>query len=145
MELDIWYLWFFISVSLFVLEIFLSSYTAFCIGLGALVAGGFSFLGIDIGYQIVIFFSVSGMILYLIKFYFRKHLISKTYQPISNLQEIIGKDAYVMEEINSMRNNGRVIFSGETWKAKSEFDEVIPKGEFVKIIKEDMRILTVKK
>ncbi|RUT78006.1 NfeD family protein [Ancylomarina longa] len=145
MEFNIWYLWFTISVSLFVLEIIISSYTAVCIGLGALVAGTLSFLGADIGYQVVSFIGISGVFLFFIKFYYRKHLISRSYQPISNLNDIVGKDAYVMEEINPVGNHGKVIFSGETWKARSEFGEVISKGEFVKIIDTDVRTVTVKK
>ena len=144
MELEIWHLWLFLSVSLFVLEIFISTFVSVCFGLGALTAGIIAFTGLDTSLQLLMFACISILSLFVIKPFIKKHMISRSYQPMTEHQPIVGQEAYVMEEINPSKNVGRVIISGVTWKAKTEFGETIPKGSFVKILGKDSVTLTVK-
>ena len=134
MEFEIWHLWLIASVGLFVVEIFISNFFAVCFGLGALVAGVFSFLGFEIAYQFLAFSILSLIGILLVNPFFKKYLMSRSYHPAYKFSEYVGKEAFVMEEINAYRRTGKVIISGQAWKAINDKDEIIPKGAFVKIV-----------
>jgi len=134
MEFEIWHLWLIASVSLFITEIFVSNFFAVCFGLGALIAGIFSFLEFEIAYQFLAFSLISLTGVLIVNPFLKKYLMSRTYHPLYDSGQVIGKEAFVIEEINTDRRTGKVIISGKTWKAINSADEIIVKGTFVKVI-----------
>lgn len=144
MELEFWHIWLLLAVSLFVIEIFVSSFISVCFGIGALFTGVAAYFGFEISEQLIVFAAFSGLSLLIVKPFFKKLSNSKSYKPENNVHDLVGKEAIVMEEINNRKNLGRIIISGSSWKAKSQFGEVIPKDSFVKILNIDYSTIIVK-
>lgn len=53
----------------------------------------------------------------------------------TNYTAIIGEEANVIEEIDNLKNSGRISVKGMDWLAKTKDSSIIPKGKKVKIIK----------
>ena len=144
MELELWHIWLLSAVGLFVLEIFISTFVSICFGIASLITGIIAYFGFIIPEQIITFLVCSIIGLLILKPYIKKHSISNKYNPDNDPKKLIGREAIVMEEINNRRNMGRIILSGSTWKAKSQFGETIPKDSFVKVLNIDYAVITVK-
>ena len=127
-----------------IIEIFISNFVSICFGIGALLTGIIAYFDISITAQLIIFIFCSLLSLFILKPFIQKHSFSNQYVPEQNKTKLIGRETLVMEEINSRKNMGRVILSGSTWKARSEFNEVIPKDSFVEIVSINQSIITVK-
>lgn len=64
----------------------------------------------------------------------------------TNVYSVIGKKANVITEINDEKSTGQVKVDGDIWSAKTEnFNEIIPTGSVVEIIKVDGVKVVVKK
>ncbi|MGQ1911332.1 NfeD family protein [Marinifilum sp. RC60d5] len=145
MILEIWHLWLLLTISLFVVEIFISTFTCLCFGASALVTGLLAYWGFDFYIEIITFLTLSIIALLLVKPYLKNNMVSRTALEINFTTNLIGKEAYVIERIDQSKNLGKVIVGGSTWKAKTLYGEDISKDTFVKIIKMDQFSLTVKK
>ena len=139
MELELWHMWLLLTVGLFVIEIFISNFISICFGVGALLTGIIAYLNFSITEQLLAFAACSFLSLFVIKPYIKKHSFSNQYKPELNQENLIGKEAIVMEEINPRKNIGRIILSGSTWKAKSKYGEIIPKDSFVEVLNIDQQ------
>ncbi|MDQ1772623.1 hypothetical protein GQR60_18840 [Labilibaculum sp. A4] len=144
MELELWHIWLLLAVGLFVIEIFISNFVSACYGIASLMTGIVAYLGFLIPEQLLVLITCSVICLLLLKPYITKHSISKRYQPNNDHKNLIGKEAIVMEEINDRKKTGRVVLSGSTWKAKSQFGEIIAKDSFVKVLNIDYSVIIVK-
>ena len=144
MELELWHIWLLLAVGLFVIEIFISNFISVCYGIASLITGIVAYLGFFIPEQLLVFIACSAIGLLILKPYITKHSISKAYQPNNDHRNLIGKEAIVMEEINDRKNTGRIILSGSTWKARSQFGETIAKDSFVKVLNIDYSVIIVK-
>lgn len=144
MELELWHIWLLSALGLFVIEIFTSTFVSICFGIASLITGIVAYFGIIIPEQIFIFLTCSIISLFILKPYVKKHSISNKYKPDNDPEKLIGREAIVMEEINDRKHMGKIILSGSTWKAKSEFGEIIPKDSFVKILNINYSVITVK-
>ena len=71
-----------------------------------------------------------------------KFLLKKKDEVLTNADAIIGRVAIVTEEIDMVKNTGRVKLDGDDWKAESS--EIIAVGEKVEIVSRDSIILSVK-
>ncbi len=103
----------------------------FC--LGSLVAMIFAFLDIDFLYQLVAFIITS-----IIALIITKPLVKKIQTPKivrTNADKVIGETCIVTETINNKLGKGEIKVDGKAWSARSQNDEIIEKGEFVKILK----------
>lgn len=145
MILEIWHLWLFLTISLFVIEIIISTFTSLCFGASALITGILAYWGYDTSIQITVFLMISIIALLLVKPYLKNNMVSRSAPKINFPSNLIGKEAYVIEKIDQSKNLGKVIIGGSTWKAKSLYGEEIQEDSFVKIIKLDQFTLTVKK
>ncbi len=144
MELELWHIWLLLAVGLFVIEIFTSTFVSACIGISSLATGIIAYLNFTIPVQLLVFTGLLALGLLIIKPYIKRHSISNKYQPNNDYKNLIGKETIVMEEINLEKNMGKIVLSGSTWKAKSQFGEIIPKDSFVKVLNIDYSIITVK-
>ena len=100
---------------------------------GALVALAAAALRLPIALQVVLFFAVSGVLLYFTRpiavKYFNKHRIK------TNAESLVGRQAIVISEIDNLQGIGQVTVGGQEWSARSVEDNVkLPVGTVVDIM-----------
>ncbi|MDK2885669.1 MAG: hypothetical protein PWP54_227 [Thermosipho sp. (in: thermotogales)] len=127
-----------------VLEIVTPTFFIFWFGVGGLAAALVAYFVGNTIWELITFIVVSGFLVLL-----TRPLVNKMTgeQPRQiNVDEIIGKRALVLEEIDNKSGKGIVKINGDTWRAYSVDDEVkIKKGEYVKILKVEGAHLVVEK
>ena len=99
---------------------------------GALAAMIVSLIGGAVWLQIVVFLTVSIVLLVLLWPMARKHLKPKLVA--TNADALIGRVCTVTEEIDPVEG-GRVKLGDVTWSARSVSDTQIPAGTLVKVMK----------
>lgn len=62
----------------------------------------------------------------------------------TNQDALIHKNGTVTEEINLLKNSGRIKIDGDDWKAKSLNNEIIQIGKIVTVVEIDSIVLIVK-
>ena len=97
---------------------------------GALVSAILAALNAPLWLQIVAFFVVSLILLYLTRpvavKYFNKDRVK------TNVESLIGRQAIVISEIDNLQGIGQVIVGGQEWSARSVKDDVqLPVGSVV--------------
>lgn len=99
---------------------------------GALAAMIVSLLGAEVWLQIVVFFTVSIVLLVALWPLARKHLQPKLVA--TNADAMVGRICIVTERIDPVEG-GRVKLGDVTWSACSETGDIIPAGSQVKILR----------
>jgi len=100
---------------------------------GALAAMVVSLIGGDLWLQVLVFFTVSIVLLILLFPVVKKHL--KPRLVATNADSLVGKTCLVTEQIDNLAGSGRVQVGDVTWSARSEGGETIPAGTKVTILK----------
>lgn len=122
--------WLILFVLLLIVEILTMGLTTIWFAAGALVAILVSVIGFSLPVQVIVFLVVSVVTLILtrplVMKYFNKDRLR------TNADRLIGQQAVVLEEIDTLRAKGRVEINGQEWSAKtSDPDMVIPEGKTV--------------
>ena len=99
---------------------------------GALAAMIVNLLGAQVWLQIVVFFTVSIVLLALLWPMARKHIKAKVVP--TNADALVGRICHVTEAIDPVEG-GRVKLGDVTWSARAEHGETIPAGALVKVLK----------
>ena len=99
---------------------------------GSLCALIVCLLGGRLWLQIVVFFAISILLLFLLLPMAKKRLKSKVVA--TNADALVGKVCKVTEAIDPM-DGGRIKVGDVTWSARSEGEKVIPAGSKVKVLK----------
>ena len=89
------------------------------------------------------FITISAIALLLLKPYLKKKLVSRTGVKVNINSNYIGREAYVLEEINPNKKRGKVIIAGAGKKATTKSGEIIREGAFVTILESNQAELTV--
>ncbi len=124
--------WLIAFIVLLVIEIITMGLTTIWFAGGALVAFVMGLLGFDLVIQVIAFLAVSVLLLILtrplaVKYFNRE--CQKT-----NAESLIGKQALVLEDVDTLHSSGRVEVNGQEWSAKTEDpEEIIRKNEVVTI------------
>lgn len=144
MEIEVWHIWIIAAVLLFILEIFTPAFLAASLAIGCIFAGIISSMDFGIKIQLLAFsigtlVSFMGIRPFILKYGHRKSGDLKT-----NVHALIGKTGKVTVTIDNSKNQGRITFEGDDWKAETENDEILNVGEKVEILKVNSTILTVK-
>ena len=100
---------------------------------GSLTALVTSLLGGNVWLQITLFLSISLLTLIFTRPVVKKFLLPK--KEATTLDQIIGRQGKVTEEINNLLQTGEVFIDGKTWTARSEDGSVIPEGTTVSAVK----------
>mgnify|MGYP005778936135 CR=1 FL=1 len=124
--------WLILFVILLVIEIITMGLTTIWFAGGALAAFFAGMLGFGLAVQIVLFVAVSVALLILTRpvavRYFNKE------RQKTNAESLIGQQALVLEDINTLQAEGRVEVRGQEWSAKTDDpDGVIPRNKVVVI------------
>ena len=139
-----WIIWLIIACFFIGLEVFTSGFFVIWFGIAALFALIFSlvFPEVIIG-QAIVWFIFSVILILLTKKFADKVTSSTT---STNVYSVIGKKANVIAEINGEKATGQIKVDGDIWAAKTEeFNEIIPVGTVVEILKIDGVKVVVKK
>jgi len=139
-----WHWWMYAAILLFIVEVFTPGFIVACLGLGAVTASIFAYLGYDIDVQFMAF-SISTLIsLFLIRpLLYKKG--EKEDKIKTNTDALIGRTGTVSETIDNKNNKGRVMIDGDLWKACSQKDEIIELNARVEVTSINSTIITVKK
>jgi len=141
--METWHILVSIGVIAFIFEIFTAGFISASIGIGFLFAATGIYFGLDVKWQILLFAFGVGLTYFLVrplitKFGYRNDKIK------TNKDALINKPGIVTEEINPLKNSGRIKIDGDDWKARSSNNEIIKTGTTVSVIDIDSIILIVK-
>ena len=134
--------WIVLGLILMIAEIFIPSFFIFWFGVGAVVAGLTAWFW-GVVPQTIVFLVTSGILVLLTRPLARK-LVGESPRKI-NVDDIVGKEALVVEKIDNIGGTGVVKVDGDRWRALSENDEVIEEGEKVIIVKVEGAHVVVKR
>ena len=131
-----WKFWLIISGLCFAIEAVTVGFLVFWFGIGALLALATSFITDNIFIQSVVFLISSTLLMFLTRPFVKK-FSSKKDEVSTNVFSLIGKEAIVIEDIDTINGKGQIKVNGEFWSAKSETTDIIPKNSKVEIISID--------
>ena len=83
--------------------------------------------------QIVVFLTLSGLSLALVRPLTKRFLVPG--YSATNADRAIGRDAVVTLEIDNLKGQGQVSIAGQSWTARSEDGCIIPVGKTVKVLR----------
>lgn len=121
--------WLLIVAIMLIIEIFTMGLTTIWFSFGAVVAAVASAFSAPLWVQIVLFCVVSVGVMVLIRPYAVK--IQNKNRVKTNIDEYIGQQAVVIEEINNQLGTGKVRYRGMEWMARCTEGERIPADELV--------------
>ena len=110
--------WLLIFIVLLVIEIGTMGLTTIWFAGGALAAFIMGIIGFGTGVQIAVFSIVSIVLLVSTRPIALKYLNKERQKP--NAESLIGKQALVLEEVDTLHNKGVVEVNGQEWSAKTE-------------------------
>ncbi len=135
--------WIIFGVILMVIEIFTPTFFIFWFGLGSLAAAIVAYFYENTLFELLTFVIVSG-ILVLSTRKLAKKITGEEVRSI-NVDEIVGKEAVVIEKIDNRQSKGVIKIGGDMWRAISYDDDVtFEQGEFVIIEKVEGAHVVVK-
>ncbi len=135
--------WIIFGVTLMVIEIFTPTFFIFWFGLGSLATAVVAYFYENTLFELLTFIIVSG-ILVLSTRKLAKKITGEEVRSI-NVDEIVGKEAIVIEKIDNRQSRGVVKVNGDMWRAVSIDDDVsFEKGEYVIIEKVEGAHVVVK-
>lgn len=123
--------WLALMVLLLILEAATAGLTSIWFALGALAALIASFFGGALWLQLVWFFAVSVLTLWLTRPLALKYLNSR--RVATNADRVIGAEAVVTEDIDNIAGSGAVHVDGHEWTARSGSGANIAKGAVVRV------------
>lgn len=130
-----WQIWIIIAGVCLIGEILTSGFLIFWLSIGALIAMIVSFFVDSIIVQTSVFVISSIILIFATKPFVKK--IAKTKNVKTNAYSIIGKNAIVTKDIDSINGKGQIKVDSETWSALGKDGMNIEKGTEVEILKID--------
>ena len=125
--------WLLILVELVVIELISMGLTTIWFAGGAFVAALTSLMGFSVWVQIIVFLTVSLLLLFFTRpiavKYFNKDRIK------TNVESLVGRQAIVISEIDNVKGCGRVTVGGQEWSARAREDEAkLPVGAVADVV-----------
>ena len=129
MDFQFWLMAFIILV---VMEFLTMGLTTIWFAVGALVAFFASLFGATLWVQIILFLIISLVVLVIYRPLAVKYVNSRRIK--TNVDDLVGKEAKVVEKIDNLNQSGRVILNGLDWSARSTVGGIIEKDTIVRIV-----------
>lgn len=123
--------WLVMVAVMLVIEIITLGLTTVWFSIGAAVAAVVAYLGGPLWLQIVLFAVVSVIIMLLMRPFAMK--VMDKNRTKTNIDEMIGTSATVIESIDNKKEQGKVRYRGVEWMARNVEDGIISEGENVTI------------
>ena len=98
--------------------------------LGALVV---QLLGGGFWFQMVVFLLVSFGFLACLRPFVRKFVTPR--QTATNADAVIGRQTYLTETVDNLRETGALKLEGKEWTVRSEHGEILPAGSLVRVVR----------
>lgn len=124
-------LWLVIVAVMLIIEIFTLGLTTIWFSLGAVSAAIAAGLGAPLWIQFVLFTCVSVIIMVLARPFAMKCMDKNRTK--TNIEEVVGEQAEVIENIKNQKEQGKVRFRGVEWMARSVDGTEISVGEMVTV------------
>lgn len=131
-----WKFWLIVSGICLAIEAVTVGFLVFWFAVGALLALITSFITDSIIIQSAVFLISSTLLMFLTRPFINKYSSEKDSKK-TNAFSIIGKEAIVIEDIDSINGKGQIKIGGEIWSAKTDNNEIIPKDNKVEILSID--------
>lgn len=125
-------LWLVILIIMIIVEIVTMGLTTIWFAGGAVVAFLLALFNVSFKVQLVAFLVVSFALLFVTRPIAMKHLNLKRTK--TNIDDLVGKQAVVLTEINNSREQGQILLKGIEWTARSVDNDVIPVDTEVEIV-----------
>jgi len=100
---------------------------------GALCAIVVALTGGGLAFQVVVFLTVSILLLASLRGYVRKHFTPRLVR--TNVDSVLGSVGVVTTPVNNIAALGRVVINGMEWSARSTTGSPLPEGAKVKVDK----------
>jgi membrane protein implicated in regulation of membrane protease activity len=142
MPVKVWWIWMIIAAIFVIGEIFTAGFFLLWFGIGAAIAGVLALLDLGAAWQWIAFVVISG-VLFAVSRRFAERF-SKKQPPGIGADRFIGRKGVVLEEVDNIKNTGRVRIEKEEWRADSDTGEIIPVGERIEVTRLDGTHLVVK-
>lgn len=123
--------WLILVAVMLVIEIFTLGLTTIWFSLGAVAAAIAAGVDAPLWIQILLFSVVSVVIMILVRPFAMK--VMDKNRTKTNIEDVVGGQAEVIEEIDNLKERGRVRFRGVEWMARSLDGDGIAAGEVVTI------------
>ena len=123
--------WLVLAVAALVIELATVNLVSIWFVAGAVAAFVAALLGAQIGTQVGVFVAVTAVLL-IFTMPAARRLLQKSKQA-TNSDRIIGQEAIVTEEIDTVKATGQIKVLGVMWSAISEDGAVIPEGSRVNV------------
>ena len=123
--------WLVIVAVMLVVEIFTMGLTPIWFSLGAVFAAIAAGFGLSLWIQIALFAVMSVIIMISIRPFAMKVMDNNKIK--TNIDEMIGEQVEVIEDIDNQKEQGRVRLRGVEWMARSVDGEKIPAGKVVTV------------
>ncbi len=117
------FIWLALMCVFIIIEIITVGLTSIWFAGGALAALLSGLTGISVAGQVILFFTVSFLLLFLTRPFALKYI--KPHNIKTNYEELIGKNVQVTTRIDNRNNTGTVLCNGLEWTARSTDDQVV--------------------
>lgn len=129
MDFQFWLMAFIILV---VMEFLTMGLTTVWFAIGALAAFFASLFGATLWIQIILFLIISLVVLVVYRPLAVKYVNSRRTK--TNIDDLIGKEAKVVERIDNVNQIGRVVLNGMDWSARTTIGGTIEVDTIVKVV-----------
>ena len=142
--METWLIWLAVAVVLVVAEIMTASFFLLWFGIGAAVASVIAYFSPEnSALQLAVFVVVSGVLFAASRPLAEK--FTKDQPPGVGADRFVGKTGVVLQEIDNIKNTGRVRTRKEEWRADSATGDIIHEGDRIKVTRVEGTHLVVEK
>ena len=127
-----WYIWLILAGIFLIFEIITTGFLVFWLSIGALITMIVSFFTNNIAIQTAVFVVSSTILIFATKPFVKKFAKTKTVK--TNAFSIVGQNAIVIKDIDSINSKGQIKVDGEIWSAVGKNDMNIEKGTEVEVL-----------
>ncbi len=117
------FLWLALMVIFISIEIITVGLTCIWFAGGAFTALLAGLLGLSFFWQIILFFSVSFLLIFFTRPFVLKFV--KPHNVKTNYEDIIGKEVLITARIDNRAGTGTAVFNGLEWTARSTSDDIV--------------------
>lgn len=100
---------------------------------GALVGMALALVGAPFWAQVLGFAAASALLMFALRPWLLRHLRDRVPLVETNAAGLVGRVGVVLAEVTERA--GRIKLSGEVWSARTEHDEVVPRGDEVRVVR----------
>lgn len=127
------FVWLGLLILFLIIEIATVGLTTIWMAGGALVSLILSLVGIQLWWQVVVFFVISFVLLFFTRPFAMKYI--NFYHEKTNYEGIIGKVVKITKKVDNLEETGTAIVNGLEWTTRAKKDdEILNPGDLAKVI-----------